>query len=280
MKTLTRPFVFAALVLSAATALSAATTTKSKSSTFVIPPDVNGLKNIIPPLTTSKPVKAAIFQGNGAPDSGITNVGRWVLTIPGSTLTHIAADKWATVDLKPYNLVIFSGGSGSAQAKSIGEEGRKNVKEYVRNGGGYLGVCAGAYLACANFEWSLGIINAATVSPKWRRGQGFMDLELSDEGRKIIGDVSGTFKCRYHNGPIIKPAGKDDLPAYTPLCFFRTEICEYDAPKGVMINSPSHAMATFGKGRVFISSPHPENTPGLENFIPHAILWAAGADGR
>jgi len=35
-------------------------------------------------------------------------------------------------------------------------------------------------------------------------------------------------------------------------------------------------VSTYGKGRVFISSPHPENTPGLEHLIPRGILWAAG----
>jgi hypothetical protein len=32
-----------------------------------------------------------------------------------------------------------------------------------------------------------------------------MDLEVTDEGRQLLGDVKGIFKVRYHNGPIIKP---------------------------------------------------------------------------
>ena len=33
-----------------------------------------------------------------------------------------------------------------------------------------------------------------------------------------------------------------------------------------------------GKGRVFISSPHPENTPGVQNFITRAVLWVCGVE--
>jgi type 1 glutamine amidotransferase len=252
---------------------------KVKAKSFVIPPDINGLRTVITPPAKTKPVKVAIFNGKGASLEGIGNMEKCIQTIPQATVTRISAEQWAAVDLQPYDVVIFSGGSGSAEAESINEAGRKNVREYVRGGGGYVGVCAGAYLACSNFKWGLGILNASTVSSKWQRGQGFMDLAVTDEGRKLLGDVTGTFKVRYHNGPIIKPGDRNDLPPYTPVAVFRSEIAEYGAPTGVMVNSPSQAIGTFGKGRVFISSPHPENTPGLENFIPRAILWAASVDG-
>ncbi len=103
-----------------------------------------------------------------------------------------------------------------------------------------------------------------------------LDLELAQAGPELLGDVKGTFKVRYHNGPILKPADRTDIPAYTPVTLFKTEVADNGTPAGVQVNSPAHVISTFGKGRVFISSPHPENTPGLENFIPRGIFWAAG----
>lgn len=282
MKTFVSRLLLLALLLAGSAVLHAETkgTTKSKANapTFVIPPDINGLKTIIAPPAHTKAIKVAIFDGKGAGASGIDSTEARINSIPQASVTRVKAEDWATMDLKPFDLVVFSGGSGSAQAEAIGEAGRNNVREYVRGGGGYVGICAGAYLACSNFKWSLGILNASTVSSKWQRGQAFVDLELTDEGRKITGDVKGTFKVRYHNGPIIKPAERTDIPAYTPVAFFRTEVAEFGSPVGVMVNSPSQAMGIFGKGRVFISSPHPENTPGLEHFIPRGALWAAGVD--
>jgi hypothetical protein len=35
--------------------------------------------------------------------------------------------------------------------------------------------------------------------------------------------------------------------------------------------------AQFGKGRVLCSSPHPEQTAGMESWIVNAVLWAAKA---
>ena len=242
----------------------------------VIPPDINGGKTIIPPPVRPQAVKVGIFDGKGAPGDGINHVINVLKTLPEAQVTRIPAEQMGTTDLKRFDVVVFSGGSASQQSKSIGEAGLNNVREFVRGGGGYCGICAGAYLACSNFSWGLGILNASTVSNKWMRGRGFVDLEVTVDGKPLLGDVSGAFKVRYANGPIIKPGDRADIPAYRPLSLFRSEIAENGSPKGVMVNSPAQAAGTFGKGRVFISSPHPENTPGLEHLIPRGILWAAG----
>lgn len=242
----------------------------------VIPPDLNGHRTIIAPPVQPPPVRVAIFEGTGAPDSGIANVCARVEGLAGATIDRLKPAQIAAGGLQGYDVVVFSGGSGSAQAKSLGETGRERVREFVRNGGGYVGICAGAYLACSNFSWGLGILNASTVSNQWRRGSGFVETEITVDGTPILGPVKGVFLVRYNNGPILKPGTRADLPAYKPLALFRTEVAENDTPAGVMVHSPAQAAAPFGRGRVFVSSPHPENTPGLEHLIPRGILWAAG----
>ena len=276
-----RPVLPAVLFVSAASLFAADAPVEPKPKTvkpFVIPPDVNGFKTVIPAPEKARPIKVAIFEGKGAPEDGIKNVEDRIKSLPQVTVTRVKAEDWATADLKVFDVVAFSGGSGGTQAASLGEAGRAKVREFVRAGGGYLGVCAGAYLACSNFSWGLGILDASTVSRKWMRGRGFMDIELTSEGRGLLGEVPGTFKVRYNNGPIIKPAGREDVPDYTVVSLFRSEVADNGTPPGIMVNSPAQAMGAFGKGRVFISSPHPENTPGLEHLIPRAVLWAAGAD--
>ncbi len=242
----------------------------------VIPPDLNGYKTVIAPPAKAAAVRIAIFDGKGAPSGGVENVCDRVKSMPGSTITLVKPEAIAAGALKDYDVVVFSGGSGGTQAKSLGEAGREKVREFVRGGGGYVGICAGAYLACSNFDWGLGILNASTVSSKWMRGSGFVETEVTVDGEPVLGQVKDRFLVRYNNGPIIKPGARADLPAYRPLTLFRTEVAKNGTPVGVMVNSPAQAVSTFGKGRVFISSPHPENTPGLEHLIPRGILWAAG----
>ena len=100
-----------------------------------------------------------------------------------------------------------------------------------------------------------------------------MQIELTDAGRELFGPVAGRFTIRYANGPIIRPLGRADLPAYRVAALFRTEIANNGTPVGVMIDSPAAVFATFGLGRVLTIGPHSEDTPGLENVVPRALAW-------
>jgi glutamine amidotransferase-like uncharacterized protein len=243
---------------------------------FVVPPDVNGSKTIIAPPVKTREIKVGIYRGPGSPQGGVDSVTHVLKPFPQVKVVVLSEQDVATLNLSAYDVLVFPGGSGSGQSKGIGEAGLKNVRDFVSNGGGYVGICGGAYLACSGFSWGLGILNAGTVSSKWMRGQALLDLALAPAGPQLLGDVKGTFKVRYHNGPILKPDDRTDIPAYTTVTIFKTEVANNGTPAGVQVNSPAHVISTFGKGRVFISSPHPENTPGLENFIPRGIFWAAG----
>ncbi len=64
-------------------------------------------------------------------------------------------------------------------------------------------------------------------------------MELTPDGRGLLGDAQGVFKVRYNNGPVFKPGDKPELPAYIPLAFFRSEVAENGTPAGVMVNSPA-----------------------------------------
>ena len=108
------------------------------------------------------------------------------------------------------------------------------------------------------------------------RGKGDVKIEVTPAGEQATGTPAKETAIRYANGPIIQPAGRAEVPDYEPLAIFRSEIAENDTPKGVMIDSPAWARGTFGKGRVLISSPHPEQTDGMERWIANAVRWSTG----
>ena len=222
----------------------------------------------------ANPLKVAIFDDKGAWGKGVPRVTEILAKNPELSVTRLKGEEIATGALRGYDLVIFTGGSGSQEAASIGEKGREEVRQFVRSGGGYVGICAGSYLACANFEWGLGILNARTVSPKWRRGQGVVRI-----GGEAFGKRIENREVHYANGPIIKSAGRPDLPEYEVLTRYSTELALNETPVGVMVSSPAMVRSSFGLGRVFISSPHPEMTEGLDFIIESAAGWAARSKG-
>ena len=62
---------------------------------------------------------------------------------------------------------------------------------------------------------------------------------------------------------------------FDTLGTFATEIAKNGAPQGVMIGTTAIARGTFGSGRVFCFSPHPERTEAAQDYVFKAIHWAA-----
>jgi len=176
--------------------------------------------------------------------------------------------------LDRFNAVIHPGGSGSKQGAQLGEDGREAVRCFVRGGGGYIGLCAGAYLASADYPWSLHILDAKVLDRKhWARGTGTVQVGLSDEGRRILGVAGGSVAIYYGQGPLLAPAADPEIPDYFALGTYESEIAKNGAPTGVMVGTTAIAAGRYGRGRVFCFSPHPEKTAGLESFVAQAITW-------
>lgn len=227
---------------------------------------------------TPAAIRIALYKGPGTGGAGPTNLLARLNHSPESSINEVSPAQIRDGILTNFDVAIFAGGSGSKQAEALGEDGRAAVQQFVGNGGGYIGICAGAYLATSGYPWSLGLVNARTVSPKWQRGKGPVRLELTDQGRAVLGSRTGQFDCLYNNGPIVKPDTKDDLPAFETLAFFRTELAENGSPIGVMVDSPAIFTGAYKRGLVVCVSPHPEQTAGLEDFISRAANWVAAKE--
>ena len=236
-----------------------------------------GQEDTPPPHATDK-IKVALYKGSGTGGNGPPDLLRTLNESNAPTsLVEISPEEIRAGALTNFSVVIFAGGSGSQEAKSIGESGRAEVEKFVRNGGGYIGICAGAYLATAGYPWSLHIINAKTLSPKWARGRAVLKMELTSAGASILGGPP-IVNVLYHQGPIVGPAQDTNLPPYEPLAYFRTEVASNDTPKGIMINSPAIFSGRYNAGKVICISPHPEQTEGLEYLVPRAIQWVVSAN--
>lgn len=220
------------------------------------------------------PIRVAIYDDVGGGGAGPGNVERCLGDAAKFKTERIKAEDLRSGVLKRFDVVVVPGGSGSKQAEQMQEAGREAIRKFVEQGGGYVGICAGAYLACTGYEWGVGVLNAKTVSPKWRRGQG--EVKIAGEA---FGEKLSDRGIRYSNGPIIKADVRKDMPEFETLIAFRTELAENDTPVGVMVNAPAMVRSTYGLGRVFTSSPHPEQTEGLEPLVEKAMRWAARSKG-
>jgi predicted deacylase/glutamine amidotransferase-like uncharacterized protein len=178
--------------------------------------------------------------------------------------------------LDEFDVVLFPGGSGSAQANSIGEDGRDAVRAFVEAGGGYVGICAGAYLAANNYSWSLGILDANVIdSNNWARGVGNVAIEFTNEGAERVGAGAREVALHYANGPIYAPAHDAELPDFRVLAWFRGEVTKAGVAGGVMPNTPAIVVGRYGAGSVVCSSAHPELSRGCEELVRSLVELAA-----
>jgi glutamine amidotransferase-like uncharacterized protein len=231
-------------------------------------------------------VRVALFEA-GLDDGSATRYLRKLLdaepTVAWKSVSP--ADIQAGV-LDEFDVTIFPGGNAPKQAEAIGEDGKQAVRRFVRAGGGYVGICGGAFLATVKYDPGMALINAKPLTGLMEipekgavsitaRGAGLVKMELTDSGKRVFGDSSSLMQIRYTGGPILSPAGMDSLSEYVSLATFRTEVWEYEPQKGTMIDTPAIIAGRFGNGRVIIFSPHPEMTEGLESLVRRAIQATA-----
>ena len=230
-------------------------------------------------FAAEKNIRVALYEDTGASGKGVPFVCTELGECGDVNVTKVSAKQIRDGVLKDFDVVVFTGGGASTQAKTLGDQGRANVKHFVENGGGYMGICAGAYLACNGFDWAVGVLDAKTVSPKWQRGMGMVQIELNSDGQRLLKQTGKNFEVKYENGPIITH-GKGLLPGFKTLAVYRTEKAENGSPVGAMVNSPAIVTSTCGKGRVVVISPHPEQSKGAESMIPAAIKWLGAKERR
>ncbi len=221
-------------------------------------------------------LKVAIYKGDGA-SKEITVWENALKKYTHLKIESMGAEDIANGGLKDFDIIIHPGGSGGGQGKALGEQGREEERKFIRNGGGYLGICAGAYLATCDYEWSLHILDAKVIDKKqWSRGIVPVEVNITAEGKKNLGILTDQETIYYHQGPLLAPADNPAIIDYKILGVFASEIAKNGAPEGIMKGTTAIAAAPYEKGRVLCFSPHPEKTVELVEQVYRAIIWVSG----
>jgi glutamine amidotransferase-like uncharacterized protein len=227
-------------------------------------------------------VRVGIYSHSPETASGPRLLERFLTSEAGFTTSVLSPQQIREGVLGQYDVVILPGGSGSAQSRHLEESGLEAIREFVRGGGGYVGICAGAYLATTHYDWSLGIINAEVLDRddgRWARGSGTVTLSLTESGQRALGHDQSEGDVFYRNGPLYGKGGRTDLPEFETLATFATAIAQNNNTRPEsMLGTVAIARSFFGAGRVVAISPHPESPTGHNHWVASLVKWAAGAE--
>jgi glutamine amidotransferase-like uncharacterized protein len=242
-------------------------------------------KDALEPDRREGPIAVALFDGDGASANLCNTLSKAVDRERGIKLTRIGVSDIRVESLKQFDVVIFPGGYASKQGNAIGEQGCAAVNQFVKDGGGYLGICAGAYLATSRFPVSFELFDGSMVRgrrrapekgtrPRTRRGSMFskQKVELTEKGKEIFPNLPASFQMVCVAGPVFAPKDDESSPPYETLALFRTQS---ESGRGAVINNAAIITSQFGSGRVMAISPHPELSKGLGSMIPAAIRWVS-----
>ena len=234
--------------------------------------DIDRMVNTLVDPNDARP-RIALFDGSGA--GSANQARRFESQLPSCRIERLGSEDVQAGCLDAFDAVIFPGGSGSRQARAIGESGRAKVRAFVSDGGGYIGVCAGAYLALDNYSWSLRLVPMDSYDRKhWRRGNANLDIKLTGDGMQMFRAPASERKISFRQGPLMQPSAEPDNKAPVEvLAWFRFGVGRNGADPATMVDTPAIIRVEFGEGRVLLFSPHPEQTSGMEGWLRLGIDW-------
>lgn len=214
-------------------------------------------------LTAPKPL-ALVYRGTGACTEGCATSAAEMATLEGFRVKYVT-EKVALTAFKGASLWIQPGGESLEAAAAMSPELKAAIREFVKNGGGYVGFCAGGLLSTSLIGESkvegLGIMPG--ISRHYKGTGADAEMLSVDWGGK-------SYELYFEGGPYFEKAGNAE-------------------PVGMYSNGQIASMrASFGKGRVFVTGPHPEapqswrdsyrfkDSDGLDYILARQMVqWAA-----
>ena len=241
------------------------------------------LKKIASRNVEERTIKVGVFCGEGASPVCVKETMEALKIDRGIVPFTVSAKDIVLGAMDNLDVIVFPGGSGSKQACNLGARGREIVRNAVlQQGKGCVGICAGGYLLSSTpiYPWSLKLISANVFDREhYNRGRGLMEISFTDLGKTIFPEFNGQSSAflQYYDGPVLVPSQENDLPAYSELAIFVSDIhLNGGSSSGVTPGKTVLLANEAGKGRVFVSAGHPEATPGMRWMVPRMVRWVAG----
>ena len=158
-------------------------------------------------------------------------------------------------------LFVMPGGAATPFLQKLKTYGNDKIKDYVKNGGNYLGVCAGAYFACSKVlfeadikelaikrnEELLGLVDVSAIGTLHRELhiRPYMKNEAAAAAVRLKWVDDEIHYAHYHGGP--KFVGNEN---------HLTVLARYCDVEG---QPPAVVFAKYGQGKVVLSGVHFED---------------------
>lgn len=231
---------------------------------------------VLPPLP---PLKVGVYADRGPGGIGAVEWFRLVAESPEMDLRLLDGARVRAGALDGLDLFVMPGGSSKTEFETLGTNGVERLRAFVRNGGGYVGTCAGCCLLMDGPDRRARMMPWNTTGSE--ESTMFPTFALNAKGAKALGLKEGPHVMRYHGGPFLWPTTNRIADAHLELwgtfdaeATFRGRVNS----KKRMYGAGAIVGGTYGKGRVFVTSAHPEYFNGTLYIVRAALKYVTGRD--
>ncbi len=230
------------------------------------------------PAKVEKPIRAGIYQD---PHNSNIIIARMLAFAPEYELTFLSPEDYVNGGLDGIDLIVQPGGGCTSQYKALGEKGAEALKRFVLDGGKYYGVCAGAFMALQQSlpnRPRLGLAPFKGDDPAHYRGSAPIKVKFTEEGQKALEGIGKTRTVVYAGGPAFVPGNPVEDSDIKVLGSYAGRKISTTSGKPVedMLGKGAFAGGRAGKGKVFISCPHPEFEEANHDIVRSGIKYLTG----
>jgi len=230
------------------------------------------------PVPADRPVKTGVYAGRGISGNGAVEWFRIVQSSPELDLTLLDAAMIRDGGLDGLDLLVMPGGSSPEIKRELGTNGTARLRDFIRNGGGYIGTCAGC---CLMMEEAPDPSRGIGVMPFYRsgsKGRFLLPIAVNAKGAKELGIKEGTYTVQYSHGPILEPSTQlVENASFEVWGTLRTDSGKYGS-EPEMYGRAAIVGGTYGKGRVFTISCHPEFFENSRVIVAGAFRYVTGRE--
>lgn len=216
-------------------------------------------------------------------------------------VTFLNEDRVRMHGLDGLDVLVMSGGDTFAVAEGLGAKGAERLESFVRNGGLYVGSCAGAYLPLKSSKIHLSLFNYVDAKitnltktlPKARRvpekfctpyGCSYIFHPVREEVRIITNGIlpfkgAGSVLAPLYGGPSMLPSEKVEVLAHYESFTDKTIfLVDDELAQETLIGKAAAIKAKMGSGHFYLFGPHFEHPyfPSANKLVADAIYWDMG----
>ena len=221
--------------------------------------------------TRQQPPRIGVYAGRASSHSWL-----WLADL----FDHVVPldEKTFASGLEKLDVVCISGGDTFGLAEHLGERGAERLDRFVRDGGTYVGICAGACLCLRssrpplswfNFtEGTIGNIAPEAPEPLWQNLKYSCSYGACEVFHPVRGEVElvthegDRFTAPLYGGPAILPGtGMSVLAKFDGFCEGTGFITDEATARSTYLGRAAVVEQPMGRGRLLLCSPHLEH-PG------------------